>query len=185
MTEQEWLDCNDPKLMCQHLELLRDVIIDEVESMQDNSRVWHRTAGNAVLGLWSARHDRYPLIFAVDIGLGALSACEQNKDIWNFREIPKICQTIREIFGNPFRPVTYEPRWKTADVLGIARMIYKERAFDRMLILADALMEAGCDNEEILAHCRSKGEHVRGCWVVELILRYQAQPVAVAEPRLT
>lgn len=76
----------------------------------------------------------------------------------------------RCIFGNPFRPVAFDPRWRTADVTALARGIYEDRAFDRLPLLADALMDAGCDHEEILAHCRSEGPHVRGCWVVDLVL---------------
>jgi hypothetical protein len=77
---------------------------------------------------------------------------------------------IRDIFDNPFRPVAFDARWRTADVLGIARGIYEDRAFDRLPLLADALMDAGCDQEGILAHCRSEEPHVRGCWVVDLSL---------------
>jgi hypothetical protein len=77
---------------------------------------------------------------------------------------------FRDIFGNPFRPVAFDLRWRTADVLGLARGIYDERAFDRLPLLADALMDAGCDREDVLAHCRSDGPHVRGCWVVDLVL---------------
>lgn len=77
---------------------------------------------------------------------------------------------IRDIFGNPFRPVTFDPRWRTTDVGGVAQAIYEDRAFDRLPILADALMDAGCDNDDILAHCRSDGPHVRGCWVLDLVL---------------
>jgi hypothetical protein len=77
---------------------------------------------------------------------------------------------VRDIFGNPFRPVAFNPRWRTADVLGLARGIYEERAFDRLPLLADALMDAGCDPDDILTHCRSEGPHVRGCWVVDLVL---------------
>jgi len=60
--------------------------------------------------------------------------------------------------------------WRTSDVLGLARGIYRDRAFDRMPILSDALMDAGCADKEILAHCRAKTPHVRGCWVLDLIL---------------
>jgi hypothetical protein len=77
---------------------------------------------------------------------------------------------LRDIFGNPFRPVTFDPRWLTATVVALATGIYAERAFDRMPILADALEEAGCDHADILAHCRGDGPHVRGCWVVDLVL---------------
>jgi len=77
---------------------------------------------------------------------------------------------LRCVSGNPFRPVAFDVRWRTADVLGLARGIYEDRAFDRMPLLADALMDTGCDSDDILSHCRSEGPHVRGCWVVDLVL---------------
>jgi hypothetical protein len=77
---------------------------------------------------------------------------------------------IRCVFGNPFRPVAFDPRWRTEDVRGLARGIFEDRAFDRLPLLADALMDAGCDDEQLLNHCRSEGPHVRGCWVVDLVL---------------
>jgi hypothetical protein len=80
------------------------------------------------------------------------------------------CADIRCIVGNPLRPVAFDPRWRTADVLGVARGVYEERAFDRLPVLMDALLDAGCDNADVLDHCRSPGPHVRGCWVVDLIL---------------
>jgi hypothetical protein len=79
---------------------------------------------------------------------------------------------IRDIFGNPFRPVTIDPSWAAwADgtVRTLAEAIYAERAFDRMPVLGDALEEAGCDNEDILRHCREQRDHVRGCWVLDLL----------------
>ena len=54
--------------------------------------------------------------------------------------------------------------------VGIATGIYDDRAFERMPILADALQEGGCDHADILTHCREPGTHVRGCWVVDLVL---------------
>lgn len=77
---------------------------------------------------------------------------------------------LRDIFGNPFCPVALDPRWRTSDVVGVARGIYEDWAFDRLPILADALMDAGCENEQIIGHCRSDSPHVRGCWVVDLVL---------------
>jgi hypothetical protein len=77
---------------------------------------------------------------------------------------------LRELFGNPFRPVAFDPRWRTADVMGLAVGIYEERAFDRLPLLADALLDAGCNHDDILSHCRHEGPHVRGCWVVDLVL---------------
>jgi hypothetical protein len=76
----------------------------------------------------------------------------------------------RDILGNPFRPVTFDSAWRTATVTSLAEAIYEERAFDRMPILADALEDAGCTSADILNHCREPGVHVRGCWVVDLVL---------------
>jgi len=78
---------------------------------------------------------------------------------------------LREVVGPlPFRPVTMNPPWRTPTVTNLAESIYQERAFDRLPILADALEDAGCSNADILNHCRQGGEHVRGCWVVDLLL---------------
>jgi hypothetical protein len=78
---------------------------------------------------------------------------------------------LREILGPlPFRPVTIDPRWLTSTVIDLGQAICDERAFDRLPILADALMDAGCASEETIAHCRGPGLHVRGCWVVDKLL---------------
>lgn len=70
---------------------------------------------------------------------------------------------VRDIFGNPFRPVTFAPEWRTDTALTLAQQMYESRDFGAMPILADALQDAGCDNEDILNHCRGDGPHVRGC----------------------
>ncbi len=77
---------------------------------------------------------------------------------------------LRDIFGNPFRPVVADPAWLTPTVVSIADALYRDRAFDRLPILADALAEAGCTDADLLLHCRQPGEHVRGCWAVDLVL---------------
>ena len=78
---------------------------------------------------------------------------------------------LRDIFGNPFRPVAFSPAWRTDTALTLARTMYESREFSAMPILADALQDAGCDNTDILDHCRNpKQVHVRGCWVVDLVL---------------
>jgi hypothetical protein len=77
---------------------------------------------------------------------------------------------LRCVFGNPFRPVSIDPAWLTPDVKQLAEAIYDDRAFDLLPVLADALEDAGWHDPDILNHCRQPGEHVRGCWVVDLIL---------------
>ncbi|WP_227254714.1 hypothetical protein [Frigoriglobus tundricola] len=77
---------------------------------------------------------------------------------------------FRDIFDNPFHTMSVDPSWLTSTVAALAEGIYQEHAFDRMPILADALQDAGCDNADILNHCRGESPHVRGCWVVDLLL---------------
>jgi hypothetical protein len=77
---------------------------------------------------------------------------------------------LRDIFGNPYRPVTFSPSWRTDTAVALARTVYEARDFSAMPILADALQDAGCDSADILDHCRGPGPHVRGCWVVDLVL---------------
>jgi len=77
---------------------------------------------------------------------------------------------VRDVIGNPFRSRFFPQHWRTSDALGVARGIFEDQAFDRLPILSDALMDAGCDNERIIVHCRDDSMHVRGCWVVDLVL---------------
>jgi hypothetical protein len=93
------------------------------------------------------------------------------------------CQLVRDIFGNPFRPLppkignrVWEEQksgwlaWNEGVVWKLAQSIYDDGAFNYLPVLADALEEAGCHDTDILAHCRGQGPHVRGCWVVDLLL---------------
>jgi hypothetical protein len=86
------------------------------------------------------------------------------------REKEKQCDLLRDIFGNPFRPVTLDPVWLTPSVQSLAQTAYEDRAFDLLPVLADALEDAGCTDPDILDHCRGEGKHVRGCWVLDLLL---------------
>ncbi|QEL19234.1 SMI1/KNR4 family protein [Limnoglobus roseus] len=94
------------------------------------------------------------------------------------------CRLLRDVVLQPFRGTRgqrlsrkrrqaklslLQREWQSATALGLAEGIYQDRAFDRMPILADALQDAGCENEDILSHCRQPGEHIRGCWVVDLL----------------
>jgi hypothetical protein len=82
----------------------------------------------------------------------------------------RLSPIIRDQFGNPFRPVTADPNWLTSTAVTLARTAYEDRAFDRLPILADALEEAGCDDAGVLNHLRGDGPHVRGCWVIDMLL---------------
>jgi hypothetical protein len=86
---------------------------------------------------------------------------------------------LREVFGNPFQQVAFDPAWRTADVQALADAAYEERlsTFDldpvRLSVLADALEDGGCRDEPLLAHLRGPGPHVRGCWALDLVLGKQ------------
>ena len=117
----------------------------------------------------------FALVFAATYSEQLLRTLAGNNH-WRSGIAPRqqlVSHIVRDIFGNPFRPVALDPAWLTSDVLALARGIYDEKAFDRMPILADALQDAGCTNEDILGHCRDAGPHVRGCWVVDLVLGKQ------------
>ena len=89
-------------------------------------------------------------------------------------EQKELANLLRDIFGPlTFRTLTVEPSWLSwndGTMARLAKTIYEDRRFEDMPILADALMDAGCHNEEILNHCRRPREHVRGCWALDLIL---------------
>ena len=90
---------------------------------------------------------------------------------------PARADLLRDIFGNPFRPVSVSPSWRTPQVLALAQAAYEQRELPagtldlaRLAVLADALEDAGCDQADLLGHLRGPGPHVRGCWAVDLLL---------------
>lgn len=118
----------------------------------------------------TARYAAYAMLWE-----GVASACRESERA----KVTSICRCgiLRDIFGNPFRtaPILYGVlAWNDAVVVRLAQNIYEERHLpegtldnDRLLILADALEEAGCADVEMISHCRSEVEHVRGCWVID------------------
>jgi hypothetical protein len=102
----------------------------------------------------------------------ALAAAFARDEVAAFREEDLgQAELLRDIFGNPFHPVTFSPSWRTETAVSLAKQMYDAREFGAMPILADALQDAGCDNEDILNHCRDTNQvHVRGCWVCDLVL---------------
>jgi hypothetical protein len=98
---------------------------------------------------------------------------------WAVQGVPRAeelhahAELAHDIFGNLFRPFNVYPAWlawRGGLIVSMARRMYDSRDFSDMPVLADALEEAGCRVQDILGHCRSGGEHVRGCWVIDLLL---------------
>jgi hypothetical protein len=108
-------------------------------------------------------------IFAETIS--AVDRTLEAKKQGSITEAPKWLLTlIRDIFGNPFRPITLDSSWLTPTVTALAQAIYTDRTFTDLPILADALEEAGCTHPDLLNHLRSPGEHTRGCWALDLVM---------------
>ena len=118
---------------------------------------------------WAAEYSAHPLAFKAAQSVSWMSKTSRDGTLTD-ADYGFQASIVRDIFGNPFHPVTFNPSWLTPNVVRLAQTIYDARSFDRMPELADALEAAGCDNEKILEHCRSKKEHVRGCWVVDGVL---------------
>src|SRR5262249_8421021 len=97
------------------------------------------------------------------------------------RESKKLAVLLRDIFGNPFRPLPLLPasllHWDGGGLVQLPRAADEERPPPeglrdpaRLAVLADALEEAGCTDTEILGHLRGEGPHVRGCFSVDAVL---------------
>ena len=135
---------------------------EQTAAVDPDHAVWEYVVGSVrrvIRGIENVENDRY---FRNPSGLHVRFVLEE--------KMAEICEMFRDIFGNPFLALEINPAWQTATVASLAETIYEDRAFDRMPILGDALEEAGCTNAEIMAHCRGAGPHVRGCWVVDLLL---------------
>jgi hypothetical protein len=197
MTEAEWLACADPAGMLAYLKqrvppassrkLILFVLVcwrhktfgEKVQSIREvqfryvDGHATYKELSKALYDLYGPGNwdEEVALDAACDCDFAALEAASAS----DYAEPPspvliEQAAFLRDVFGNPFRPVSANPRWLTSSALDLARTMYDSRDFAAMPILADALEEAGCDNVDILAHCRGDGPHVRGCWVVDLIL---------------
>jgi hypothetical protein len=186
MTEAKWLACTDPEAMRQ---FVRD-------STSERKRVlylaaWCRCSRPVV-------RDRHSLE-AVEVGERYADGLVAREDFRHAGSAaflvqfvptlmgghhrahhPEYAQLLRDVVGNPFRPVVLSPAWLTwneATVARLAQAAYDERELPsgelnnaRLAVLADALEEAGCTDADILCHLRGPGPHVRGCWPVDLCL---------------
>lgn len=112
------------------------------------------------------------VLAAASAAKGGLRGDEGNERYHKAEVAERAAQSelLRDIFGNPFRPVAFAENWHHPDAIALAKTIYEEGSFDRMPFLADTLELVGCNDTDILSHCREDGSHVKGCWVVDLVL---------------
>lgn len=199
MTEREWLACNDPRRMLGFIQdkssdrKLRLFVcgyfrtFSHPADIDEQSRLALETSERFADGLATAeeleasrRRAREAARAGNEAGAHAANAAASDATWAAERLFGHITtdavrrtkvQLLRDLWGPlPFGPVPIDSSWLTPRVVQLANGIYDDRAFDRLPALADALEEAGCHDADILGHCRGPGLHVRGCWVLDLIL---------------
>lgn len=242
MTEHEWLASSDPQAMLQHLQTGAIAFRHRPGGFPASYPAPLLVATDRKLRLFAcacrrrvpnlewrgqsqgwADMEQYPerKILANGIGPHAIPAIEHarlfSKRQANNPSQSEMAHLLRDIFGNPWRPITIQLHWLTPTVKALAQAAYDLRLGSvcptchtwgidtvhdertgrtdhvtcptchgygylddgnitrgwlnpvRLAVLSDALMEAGCDCEEILSHLRIQS-HVWGCWVVDLLL---------------
>ncbi len=170
---------------CTHF--LEELEVHTADGGRNTLRSFHReeeAVRDAIRHLWRRRDDplRGARIVAARAVLTANSpsfassenvaiAFQRRSYIEGLQERRRHCVLLRDIFVNPFRPCVFSSEWRTSTTIALARKMYDSRDFSAMPILADAFQEAECEDDVILTHCRDpKQVHVRGCWIVDLLL---------------
>ena len=184
MTKVEWLASEDPAAMLRFLQGF-----NEPQSKTFTGRLSCCTDRklNLFISACSGVDD-----VVEDAPLGVAMAWVQDEGSVPEKQIARAA-LLREIFGNPFRPLTWErvsvasdedslgnttretmpginPTWLTSTVVSLARHIYDTRDFAAMLFLADSLEDGGCTDQDVLHHCQGGGPHVRGCWGIDCVV---------------
>jgi hypothetical protein len=134
-------------------------------------------AGRAIVAAFPRNSKNVNVAYAVaDAAFGSFNSSEVIGSLETAAQAAEgaaHCALLRDIYGNPFHPAVVEGSWLAwgeGTVVKLAQAVYQDRAFDRLPVLADALEEAGCTDQNILEHCRAPGPHVLGCWVVDSLL---------------
>ncbi len=179
MTEAEWLTCADPgpmlgwlrgrasarkrRLFACAVARLLPAPPDEAEAREQAEALPH-----------SAGHGWFWPVAQPDTFEAAEYAAVED-------QLPgpagQLAGLVRCLWGDPFRPVAFDPAWRTPAVPALAGAAYAERSGPggsldpgRLAVLADALEEVACTDPALLGHLRGPGPHVRGCHVVDTVL---------------
>jgi hypothetical protein len=203
MTEAEWLVCEDPRRMLGHVGrklsqrkmlLFGAAIVrrhpewlDLYGARDALVQVELYAEGQASERELVAELARLPQILGALPRLDAVAVSfvcdwlQRLDDRLSTRERERCIQAdlLRDIAGNPFRPVRLDPAWLEAGnglAVRLARVALDERIGSeghldntRLAIVADALEDAGCGDGQVLSHLHGPGLHVRGCWVLDLL----------------
>jgi hypothetical protein len=199
MTEAEWNACTDPQAMLEFLRNKASDRKLRLFAVACCRKIWHALPDEhrPLVDLLEKRADEGRIEMQLDAAREAVRGRTSSDSTWSaaraavrppdwaagsvMREIlrsrehsaQELGPLLHDLFGNPFRPAVADPAWlawNAGTVIKLAQAIYTDRSFNRMPILADALEDAGCTNQDMLGHCRGPGPHVLGCWAVDLLL---------------
>jgi hypothetical protein len=200
VTESEWLECDDPRTLLQRLGRPAAYRLSLLQSAAYHRSVWDdlphvarrgielmeqladRTVVKSELtevmeslktfvGRAPTSPDELVVFRTAAAVYSSLGQPDRIFYTWDTDQPRRSAAGIRDIFGNPFRSVTFPAAWRSDTAVALAKHMCDSRDFSAMPILADALQEAGCEQEDILSHCSDAGAtHVRGCWVIDLVL---------------
>jgi hypothetical protein len=143
------------------------------------ARAAARAAQQALRPVWTADGAPEPVAwYSYYAAAAVVSAAEvrEQLQVWGsgYASWPGLfeqAELLRDLFDNPFHPVEVEARWRTSDVVRLARLIRSERSYELMPILGDALQDAGCDHAGALAHCYGPHRHTPGCWLLDTLAK--------------
>jgi hypothetical protein len=133
-----------------------------------------RALSAAKAALWAHTHHATWKAARVDGIITAEAASDPKGFFWKSTEKAELtiqANFLGDLAGIPARAATFDPAWRNSATMKLAQTMYDDRSFDRLPILADALQAAGCNNSDILEHCRRPGVHIRGCWVLDMLLK--------------
>lgn len=154
--------------------VLSEAYADGLVDRAQMARVWQR------LRWESAMYSEWNIVALTD-DLEYVGPTQEQRDRFDadprsarfYQPARKWADALRDLFGNPFRPVTIDPLWLAHEdgfAVKLATAIYEEHRFADLPILADVLEEAGCSSAPLIEHLRSPGPHYRGCWALDLVL---------------
>jgi len=146
-----------------HLEKHRATVIAEIAA-------WNRRPMRDKGNLYHNHNVTNPKRIVSEMFTAAHAADQQARMSTSSQESAAQCDMARDLLGYPETPVVFNLAWRTDTVVSLGRHIHDSRDFTVMPILADALQDAGCDEPEILEHCRAEKPHFRGCWVLDFVL---------------
>jgi len=199
MTEAEWLASTNPQSMLECLETRANDRKLRLYAVACWYRLWHlipdqndrqaiktsedyadgRTSKDALHTAWQRAKDvarvvclfkGYDAAFASGMHARAVAKLRGSNDLEQQETLAQ-CELLRDIFGNPFQTLVFEPVWRSDDVTSLARSIYDRKCFGAMENLGQLLQRRGCNANDILSHCQAPPEsHVRGCRVLDSIL---------------